>query len=93
MNRFLLYDDKCERCGSIAHTVERVGNGWLTIRGLSEPDVRRMLDSTRPNWKWRPMLVVSNKDKVRVYTGLMMILRLGCGLGPFRAFRILTSSA
>ena len=84
MRRFLLYDDKCERCGNIARTVERNGNGWLMIRGLSDPDVRKMLDSAKPGWKWQPMLVVLKGNRIRLYSGAMMIL--ASDWGPYVRF-------
>lgn len=93
MARYLLYDGGCARCGNFAQTIETTSEGWLQIRSLDEPFVQDLLSRARPNWKWRPMLVTVRGERTRVYAGFSMALRLGIGLGPRRAFRILTSAA
>lgn len=93
MQRFLVYDDSCQHCGNLAQSVDAVAEGWLSCRGLSDPEMIAMIESVLPDWKWQPMLVTVNKDVVRVSSGALMIVRLGLGLGPRRAFRLLASAA
>lgn len=92
MARYLLYDDSCVRCGSIAYVVEACSDGWVVSKSLRDPAMRELLRRWRSEWKWRPMLLESDGTRVRVYTGLRMAVHLCAGLGPIRAFLILTSA-
>lgn len=93
MKRFLLYDDSCRRCGNLAQLVEKVGDGRLVSRSLTDPEMQRLVASVRSEPKWEPMLVTIKRERVRVYSGARMVIRLGLGLGPVRAVRILTAAA
>jgi hypothetical protein len=90
---YLLFDSSCARCGNLARTVEKIGGGWLESRSLEDPHIQEMLSQARPGWDWKPMLVTVRRERVRVYSGIWMVLRLGVGLGPRKSFRILTSAA
>ncbi len=92
MERYLLYDDSCTRCGSIARVVEVCADEWLVSRSLRDRTMRQLLQCRKADWKWRPMLLEFDGRRVRVYSGIGMALRLGVGLGPVRAFRIFTSA-
>lgn len=93
MKRFLLYDDSCSRCGNLAQLVEKIGDGRLAGRSLTDPEMQRLVASVRSDPKWEPMLVTVKRERVRVYSGAWMVFRLGIGLGPVRAMRILTAAA
>lgn len=93
MKRFLLYDDSCSRCGNLAQLVEKVAEKRLVSRSLTDPEMKRLVMSVRSDPKWEPMLVTVKRERVRVYSGAWMVLRLGFALGPVRTFRILTAAA
>lgn len=92
MSRYLLYDRTCARCGNLAHTVESIGDGWLESRSLDDPHIQDLLSQAKPGWMWKPMLMTTRHGRIRVYSGVCMVLRMGVGLGPRKAFRILTSA-
>ncbi len=93
MANYLLFDSSCMKCGNLARTVEQIGEGWLEIRSLEDPHIQDMLSQAKPTWKWKPMLMTIRQERVRVYTGIWMVVRMGVGLGPRKSFRILTSAA
>jgi hypothetical protein len=65
-----------------------LGGGRLQVRSLRDPEVRTLLDRARPGWRWEPMLLEVEGERVRVFTGLAMRWRLVQVLGPVRALRV-----
>jgi len=74
--RDLLYDAGCSPCAALAREVEALSEGRLRVRSLREPEVQARLDRIRPGWRWGPMLLEEEGERVRVYTGLVMRARL-----------------
>lgn len=93
MVNYLLFDNSCAKCGNLARVVEQIGDGWLESRSLEDPKIQELLARAKPGWTWRPMLMTVRRKRVRVYSGIWMVLRMGIGLGPKKSFRILTSAA
>jgi len=88
MAHYLLYDAGCSLCAALAREVEALSEGRLRVRSLREPEVQTLLDRVRPGWRWEPMLLEAEGERVRVYTGLAMRMRLVRILGPARAWRV-----
>ncbi len=89
MERYLLFDSGCNKCSSIAHAAEDLAGGWLTVRSLTDANVRKLLDQSYPSWRWEPMLVeVGDSGKVKVFRGLSLRLYLLLRLGVRRALRL-----
>ena len=86
-NRWLLYDSGCAVCAALAQEVETLSGGRLGVRSLRDPGVRALLTRARPGWRWEPMLVEMEGERVRVFAGLAMRWRLVQLLGPVRALR------
>ena len=72
----------------MAREVEALSEGRLRVRSLREPEVQTLLDRVRPGWRWEPMLLEAEGERVRVYTGLAIRMRLVRILGPARALRV-----
>lgn len=89
---YLLYNASCADCADIAKLTENVCAGWLEIRSLTDLPTREMLDRHAPGWKWRPMLVTCRKQRIHVWWGVGMAIRIFLGIGPVRAFRLLTAA-
>ena len=64
------------------------GQEQLEARRWRNPEVQTLLDRVRPGWRWEPMLLEQEGERVRVYTGLAMRIRLIQILGPARALRV-----
>jgi len=75
--RWLLYDAGCSICAALAREVETLSGGRLRVRNLRDPEVQARLDRARPGWRWEPMLLEIEGERVRVFTGLGMRARLG----------------
>lgn len=88
MRRTLLFDSGCALCTGVAHTIEREAGGWLVARSLHDPDIRALLDRTRPGWVWEPVLLEEEGDAARLFTGTALRARMVAGLGPRRALRV-----
>ncbi len=88
IERWLLYDAGCSLCAALAREVEALSEGRLRMRSLREPEVQALLDRARPGWRWEPMLLEEEGERVRVYTGLAMRMQLVRVLGPARALRV-----
>lgn len=88
MKRYLLFDSGCATCSKIADEVERETAGWLKARSLRETAVQEILNKERPGWQWRPMLLELDNEKMRLYAGVSMGLRLVTKLGIRRALRL-----
>ena len=58
------------------------------VRSLRDPEVQARLDRARPGWRWEPMLLEIEGERVRVFTGLAMRARLAQVLGPVPALRV-----
>jgi len=58
------------------------------VRSLREPEVQARRNPARPGWRWEPMLVEIEGERVRVFTGLAVRWRLVQVLGPVRALRV-----
>jgi predicted DCC family thiol-disulfide oxidoreductase YuxK len=86
--RYLLFDGGCSVCAALAREVETLSGGRLRVRSLREPEVQALLDRARPGWRWEPMLVEIEGERVRVLVGLAMRARLVQVLGPVRAWRL-----
>jgi predicted DCC family thiol-disulfide oxidoreductase YuxK len=86
--RYLLFDGGCAVCAALAREVETLSGGRLGVRSLRDPEVRALLDRARPGWRWEPMLLEIEGERVRVFTGLAMRWRLVQLLGPVRALRV-----
>ncbi len=87
-NYWLLYDSGCSVCAALAREVETRSGGRLGVRSLREPEIQALLDRVRPGWRWEPMLLEIEGERIRVFTGLTMRLRLVQILGPARALRV-----
>jgi hypothetical protein len=55
---------------------------------LHDPEIQARLDRVRPGWRWEPMLLEVERERVRVFAGLGMRARLVQVLGPVRALRV-----
>ena len=86
--RWLLYDAGCSVCAALAREVETLSGGRLRVRNLRDPEVQARLDRARPGWRWEPMLLEIEGERVRVFTGLGMRARLVQVLGPVRALQV-----
>jgi len=86
--RYLLFDSGCSVCAALAREVEARSGGRLGVRSLRDPEVQALLDRARPGWRWEPMLVEIEGERVRIFTGLAMRWRLVQVLGPVRALRV-----
>ena len=86
--RYLLFDAGCLACSAIADLVERETEGWLTARGLGEPEVRATLCKARPDWKHEPTFLEVEGEKIVASTGLTMRARMLVDLGPRKAARV-----
>ncbi|GBC78604.1 hypothetical protein HRbin08_02100 [bacterium HR08] len=86
--RYLLYDSGCSVCAALAREVEALSAGRLGVRSLREPEVQAMLNRAKPGWRWEPMLLEIEGERIRVFTGLAMRMRLLQLLGPARALRV-----
>ncbi|GBD08622.1 hypothetical protein HRbin22_00863 [Candidatus Thermoflexus japonica] len=71
-NRWLLYDGGCVVCAALAREVEALSAGRLGVRSLREPEIQALLDRIRPGWRWEPMLLEVEGERVQVFTGLTM---------------------
>jgi len=65
-----------------------LGGGRLGVRNLRDPEVQARLDRARPGWRWAPMLVEMEGERVRIFAGLALRARLVQVLGPVRAVRV-----
>lgn len=90
MQRFLLFDGGCQICSEAVSDIEMIAKGWLTVKSLNDPEIRALLDTHVPDWKFRPMLVEVDDHRVRVKTGFSMSSALLFGLGPVRSQRVLS---
>ncbi len=88
MKHYLLFDSGCCQCSKIAKSIEKEAGGRLTTRSLRDPEVKELLDHERPGWKWEPLLLEEGNDKIRVYSGASMSLRMITVLGPIRAWKV-----
>jgi hypothetical protein len=87
-NRWLLYDSGCSVCAALAQEVEARSGGRLGVRSLREPGVQAMRNQAHPNWRWGPMLVEVEGERVRIFAGLSLRARLVQVLGPAQALRV-----
>lgn len=88
MNHHLLYDAGCSRCAALATEIESVAEGRLGIRSLRDAEVTTLLDQHAPNHRWEPLVLQTNGDKVRVYGGLAMRVKLVQVLGIRKALDV-----
>jgi predicted DCC family thiol-disulfide oxidoreductase YuxK len=86
--RYLLFDGGCSVCAALAREVETLSEGRLGVRSLRDPEVQALLDRARPGWRWEPMLVEIEGERVRVLAGLSLRARLVQVLGPAQALRM-----
>ncbi len=70
--RWLLYDAGCSVCAALAREVEALSGGRLRVRSLRDPEVQALLDRARPGWRWEPMLVEVEGERMQVLAGLSM---------------------
>ncbi len=88
MNRYLLYDAGCSTCSRAAKELEKLTDGWLTLRSLREPAIRQQLDEIEPNWVWRPMLLETDGTDTNLYKGHRMMTRMVQALGLRQAWQV-----
>jgi hypothetical protein len=86
--RYLLFDGGCSVCAALAREVEALSGGRLGVRNLRDPEIQVLLNRARPGWRWEPMLLEIERERVRVFAGLAMRMRLLQILGPARALRV-----
>jgi hypothetical protein len=55
---------------------------------LRDPEIQVLLNRARPGWRWEPMLVEIEGERVRVLAGLSLRARLVQVLGPAQALRV-----
>ncbi len=92
VENYLLYDGGCSSCTDTAKLAELLGGGWLEIRSLSDPDMRRLIDGVDPEWPWTPTLLTRRGDEVKLRRGVKMALRVFIGLGPIKAIKLATAA-
>ncbi|WP_322800321.1 hypothetical protein [Thermoflexus sp.] len=80
--QWLLYDGGCAACIALAQEVEALSGGRLGVRSLREPEVQARRNPARLGWRWEPMLLEIEGERVRVFTGFALCWRLVQILGP-----------
>lgn len=88
MPRYLLFDSGCASCTRLAQAIEREAGGWVRARSLRDAEIQALLGRARPGWTWEPTLLEVAGERVRVWTGFALRVRLVLGLGITRAWRI-----
>lgn len=76
VERVLLYDADCVHCTAVAREVTRQSDGKVSVRSLHDPEIRTMLNATKPGWRVRPMLMEARGDRVRVRVGAGLAVAL-----------------
>ncbi|MGQ9513048.1 hypothetical protein [Thermodesulfitimonas sp.] len=88
MERYLLFDAKCPVCNRLARTIEKEARGRVKVRSLYDREMQAVLNQVRPGWRWEPLLLEIKEERVRVYSGLSMRLRMAIVLGWRRTYRV-----
>ena len=81
MTRFLVYDSACVQCSRVAEQARLSSRGSLEVRSLYDPEIRAMLDLAQPGWRFGPMLLEADGERIRVYSGIRMVVVLAAILG------------
>lgn len=88
MTNYLLYDGGCLMCTGIADQVQKISDGWLTVRSLDDPEMAALVAEHDPNKRSRPRLVMEQDGGVQVLAGPSMSLAIVRGIGLRRAIRV-----
>ncbi len=89
MERYLLFESACPACADLAHSIEKIANGWLISRSIRDQEMQALLIRGQPDWRWQPTLLVKSDGHVKVFTGLGLALQLALGLGVKRSVQVL----
>lgn len=82
----LAYDAGWSSCSNVAAQV--AGDHRLEVKGLHDPEVRRLLNGARPEWRFQPTLICVEGERVEVFTGPSMAARLVVLVGPRKAGKL-----
>jgi len=88
MNHYLLYDAGCSRCATLAANIETVAAGRLGLKDMRDTELNALLDQHAPSRKWEPMVLETDGDRVRVYSGLAMRTKMVQVLGIGKALEV-----
>lgn len=89
MERYLVYDATCLACNQIAKTIQVSVGDKLEAISIYELKAKTLLDHAFPDvWSHVPYLVVVNHGKVRAWSGISAIIRLGQLLEPQKAWEV-----
>lgn len=89
MQRYLLFDSSCGVCSRLAKRIESEATGKLVARSLHDPEIVKMLNTAKADWRWEPTLLeMSESGQIIVTVGCRMHIRLVKILGLQRAFSI-----
>jgi len=88
VGQFLLFDHHCMACSKLARDIEGIVDGKLVPASIHDPEMQRLLSRARPTWRMEPTLITVDDERIRVYTGMRMRLRLLPLLGLRRAGRV-----
>jgi hypothetical protein len=90
VTRLLAYDGGCVSCSAIARDPQALVGSDLELGSLSDPEIKSVLDATRPGWRHQPMLIeTSRSGQVRVRAGLSMTLSMARLLGLRRSVGVI----
>lgn len=89
MRRYLIYDAGCSACERIAEEIGTITGSKLELISIWAPEATALLDEALPEgWGIAPYLVVSERGRVRAWTGVAAAARLALLAGPRKVWRL-----
>jgi hypothetical protein len=82
-SRYLLFDDSCPKCRTLASQVTTAAKGRIEPLDLCSDTAMALLDRAYPGgWRWAPYLVETSGAGVRAWAGRAAKVRIAGVLGP-----------
>ncbi len=91
MKHYLIFDARCTVCGQLAEAVRGATGGKVEAINIYDDKARILLDQAYPEgWEHTPYLVLTERGRVRAWTGIGAAVRLTRLMGPRQTWRIWT---
>jgi hypothetical protein len=85
---YLVFDERCSRCARLAREITASSDGRLQAASLGDASFQKLLSRARSDWRWEPTMLRVQRDRVCIWTGIRMCVRLVMLFGLRRSLRV-----